>query len=140
MSILYRSGLASFSVAQAHEKEGEPRGLSTATIRRTLPRPNYSSPKFRAIAERVMLTPTCGHIIFCEVDRARLADAKPLVHRRLAVGRDQVLDVADAGRPRRPWPCVGGHALQVDEQRVTLAAQTSSPTSRSRPSHRTGGL
>lgn len=42
------------------------REKDTATIRRDLPRPDYHSPKFQAVAERVAAQPECGHIVFCE--------------------------------------------------------------------------
>ncbi len=37
-----------------------------ALIQRDLPRPDYNSPKFQAIAERIAAQPGCGHIVFCE--------------------------------------------------------------------------
>ena len=37
-----------------------------ATILRDLPKPEYDSPKFQAVAERIAAQPGCGHIIFCE--------------------------------------------------------------------------
>ncbi|MEZ4454790.1 MAG: helicase-related protein [Nannocystaceae bacterium] len=37
-----------------------------AVVERDLPRPDYHSPKFDALAERIVARPGCGHIVFCE--------------------------------------------------------------------------
>src|SRR5690606_12502562 len=46
-------------VSVKHKEPDKKTSKAWATIQRTLPRPNYSSPKFHAVAERVALAPTC---------------------------------------------------------------------------------
>ncbi len=55
---------AEFYISEGWEAVSESAGR--VTLRKTLPRPVYASPKLRRIAQQVAAATTCGHIIFCE--------------------------------------------------------------------------
>ncbi|MEZ4453086.1 MAG: SNF2-related protein [Nannocystaceae bacterium] len=55
-----RREMDGWSVVSVDSAKGE------AVIERDLPRPDYHSPKFEALAERIVARPGCGHIVFCE--------------------------------------------------------------------------
>lgn len=92
-------------VSVKHKKEDE-RGKSTATIRRHLPKPSYSSPKFRVVAERIALTPSCGHIVFCENIAAHLWLVEVLV---------------EHGIPRERIAMLNGKATKSPQDRLSVA-------------------
>ena len=62
------------------------------TITRDLPAPDPSSPKFRAIAQRVVAQPSCGHIIFCEPTAAHAWILSVLVEHGIPKNRIAVLN------------------------------------------------
>jgi len=64
-------------------------GETNVTLRRVLPVVDPSSPKFRAVAKRVVAQPSCGHIIFCEPTAPHVWIADVLVEHGIA--RDRIV-------------------------------------------------
>ena len=62
------------------------------TITKDLPAPDPSSPKFRAIAQRVVAQPSCGHIIFCEPTAAHAWIRQVLIEYGIPAERIAVLN------------------------------------------------
>jgi len=76
---------------KAKSKGKEDKG-DKITITRDLPAPDPSSPKFRAIAQRVIAQPSCGHIIFCEPTAAHAWIREVLIAHGIPAKRIAVLN------------------------------------------------
>ena len=77
-------------------------------MRRMLPNVQPHSPKFRAVAQRVVAQPTCGHIIFCEPTAAHAWIREVLVEygipkERIAVINAEVTEANDRTKIARAF-------------------------------------
>ena len=71
------------------------------TIERNLPKPDYHSPKFAAVAERIAAQPGCGHIIFCEPVASHVWIREVLVERGIPRERIAVMNAASTDTSSR---------------------------------------
>ena len=86
MGAVARRQLDGWHIVSLDNEKGE------AVIERDLPRPDYHSPKFEALAERIVARPGCGHIVFCEPLAAQLWIREILVEAGIPRDRIAVLN------------------------------------------------